>query len=242
VPKVQLLKDSLRKLTPGEIMPQFYEYNWPAAIANGISLFQAITENIPLQLNGSYVNKTMEAVNFVDDFGIVPRITLNSASDLRGINFLITGYQNGVFINETLAGPNANTTVTSVNCFDTLQQIIPSGTSGDTVQAGVAPVGYFPIILLNTVKTNTSSISYALNMVEAPANPATYQVFLSLKNNLGMGKYDDLTNQTNGNFAATAAAATGSALIQYNSLASNLLIKIGPNANNSPLKAQFLQS
>jgi hypothetical protein len=220
-------------------MSQFYEYNWPAPIANGISLFQTTTANTPLLLNGSYVNKTTRIVNFID-FGIVPRVTLNSAADLRAINFLITGYQNGVFISETLAGPNANT-VTSVNCFDTVTQIIPTGTTGSTVQVGVASIGYFPMILLNTAKTNTSSISYALNIVAATANPATYQVFLSLKNNLGMGKYDDLTTAANGNFAAPAAAATASALIQYNSLASNLLIKIGTNANNSILKAQFLQ-
>lgn len=220
-------------------MSQFYEYNWPAPIANGISLFQTTTANTPLLLNGSYVNKTTRIVNFID-FGIVPRITLNSAANLSGINFLITGYQNGVFISETLAGPNANT-VTSVNCFDTVTQIIPTGTTGSTVQVGVASIGYFPMILLNTAKTNTSSISYALNIVAATANPATYQVFLSLKNNLGMGKYDDLTTAANGNFAAPAAAATASALIQYNSLASNLLIKIGTNANNSILKAQFLQ-
>ena len=220
-------------------MSQFYEYNWPAPIANGISLFQTTTANTPLLLNGSYVNKTTRIVNFID-FGIVPRVTLNSAANLSAINFLITGYQNGVFISETLTGPNANT-VTSVNCFDTVTQIIPTGTTGSTIQVGVASVGYFPMILLNTAKTNTSSISYALNIVAATANPATYQVFLSLKNNLGMGKYDDLTSAANGNFAAPAAAATASALIQYNSLASNLLIKIGTNANNSVLKAQFLQ-
>ena len=221
-------------------MSQFYEYNWPTPVVNGISLFQTLTTNIPLLLNGSYVNKTTRAVNFVGDFGIVPRITLNSAANLSGINFLITGYQNGVFIGEVLAGPN-NATVTSVNCFDTLLQIIPSGTTGSTVQAGVAALGYFPIILLNTALVNTSSISYALNIVAATANPATYQVFLSLKNNLGLGKYDDLTSAANGNFVAPAAAATASALIQYNSLAANLLIKIGPNANNSVLKCQFLQ-
>jgi hypothetical protein len=220
-------------------MSQFYEYNWPAPIANGISLFQALTANTPLLLNGSYVNKTTRIVNFID-FGIVPKITLNSVANLSGINFLITGYQNGVFISETLTGPN-NTTVTSVNCFDTVTQIIPTGNTGSTLQVGVASVGYFPMILLNTAKTNTSSISYALNIVAATANPATYQVFLSLKNNLGLGKYDDLTAAANGNFAAPAPAATASALIQYNSLASNLLIKIGTNANNSILKAQFLQ-
>ncbi|MCP5363490.1 MAG: hypothetical protein H6910_05120 [Rickettsiaceae bacterium] len=220
-------------------MSQFYEYNWPTPVVNGISLFQTLTANIPLLLNGSYVNKITRTVNFVDDFNIVPRITLNSAANLSGINFLITGYQNGVFISETLAGPN-NATVTSVNCFDTLLQIIPNTTSVSTVQVGVAALGYFPMILLNTAKINTSSISYALNMVAATANPATYQVFLSLKNNLGLGKYDDLTSAANGNFAA-AAAATASALIQYNSLASNLLIKIGPNNNGSVLKCQFLQ-
>jgi hypothetical protein len=220
-------------------MSQFYEYNWPAPIANGISLFQTTTANTPLLLNGSYVNKTTRIVNFID-FGIVPRVTLNSAANLSAINFLITGYQNGVFISETLTGPNANT-VTSVNCFDTVTQIIPTGTTGSTIQVGVASVGYFPMILLNTAKTNTSSISYALNIVAATANPATYQVFLSLKNNLGLGKYDDLTSAANGNFAAPAVAATASALIQYNSLASNLLIKIGTNANNSILKVQFLQ-
>ena len=221
-------------------MSQFYEYNWPTPVVNGISLFQTLTANTPLLLNGSYVNKTTRAVNFVDDFGIVPRVTLNSGANLSAINFLITGYQNGVFISETLAGPN-NATVTSANCFDTLLQIIPNTTSVSTVQVGVAALGYFPMILLNTAKINTSAISYALNIVAAAANPATYQVFLSLKNNLGMGKYDDLTSAANGNFAAAAAAATASALIQYNSLASNLLIKIGPNANNSILKAQFLQ-
>jgi hypothetical protein len=221
-------------------MSQFYEYNWPTPVVNGISLFQTLTANIPLLLNGSYVNKITRTVNFVDDFGIVPRITLNSAANLSGINFLITGYQNGVFISETLAGPNANT-VTSVNCFDTLIQIIPSGTTGSTIQVGVAALGYFPIILLNTAKINTSGVSYALNIVAAAANPATYQVFLSLKNNLGLGKYDDLTSAANSNFAAPAAAATASALIQYNSLAANLLIKIGPNNNGSVLKCQFLQ-
>lgn len=221
-------------------MSQFYEYNWPTPVVNGISLFQTLTANIPLLLNGSYVNKITRTVNFVDDFNIVPRVTLNSAANLSGINFLITGYQNGVFISETLVGPNANT-VTSVNCFDTVAQIIPSGTTGSTIQVGVAALGYFPMILLNTAKLNTSSISYALNMVAAAANPATYQVFLSLKNNLGLGKYDDLTSVANGNFVATAAAATASALIQYNSLASNLLIKIGPNNNGSVLKIQFLQ-
>jgi hypothetical protein len=221
-------------------MSQFYEYSWPAPVANGISTLQSFNTNTPLLLNGSYVNKTTKTVNFVDDFGIVPRITLNSSNNLSNINFFITGYQNGVFISESLAGPN-NTTVTSLNCFDTVTQIIPSNTSASTVQVGVASVGYFPIILLNTLKPGASTLKYALNIVAATTNPATYQVFLSLKNNLGLGKYDDLTSAANGNFAAQGNPATNSFLYQSENVAVNYLIKIGPNNNNSVLKAQFLQ-
>ncbi len=223
-------------------MSQFYEYNWPdTTLKNGVALAQALTANTPLLLNGSYVNKTTRTVKFVDDFGIVPRITLNSAANLSAINFLITGYQNGIFISETLTGPNANATKISVNCFDTVTQIIPTGTNASTVQVGVASVGYFPMILLNTAKQNAAFINYALNIIPATVSPPSYQIFLSLKNNLSLGKYDDLTADTNGNFIAFAAASNKAALIQSNNLAQNLLIKIDPNAAGSTLKAQFLQ-
>jgi len=222
-------------------MSQFYEYNWPdTSLKNGIALDQKPTANIPLLLNGSYVNKITRTVNFVDDFNIVPRVTLNSVSDLSGINFLITGYQNGVFISETLAGPN-NATVTSVNCFDTLLQIIPSNTTASTLQVGVASVGYFPMILLNTVKQNVAFINYALNIIPNKINPPSYQIFLSLKNNIGLGKYDYLTSDANGNFISFVEPSSKAELINSNNLAQNLLIKITKNDTNSSLKAQFLQ-
>ena len=221
-------------------MSQFYEYNWPTPIEDGILLDQTTTANTPLLLNGSYVNKTTGIVNFIN-FGIVPRITITSAENFSAVDFLITGYQNGVFISETLAGPDSvtNTSVTSVNCFDTVERIIPSNTLNENVQVGVASVGYFPIILLNTAKTNTSGINYSVHILAATANPATYQVFLSLRNNLGMGKYDDLI--TNGNFFSTQDATTESQFINDNNLIQNLLIKIDTNDDNSILTAQFLQ-
>ena len=65
-----------------------------------------------------------------------------------------------------------------------------------------------------------------MNLVVAAANPASYQIFLSLKDNLGKGKYDDLTAVANGDFVATGAVSTASQVIQNNSLAQNLLVKI----------------
>ena len=43
------------------------------------------------------VNKITRTVNFVDDFNIVPRVTLNSAANLSGINFLITVIRMGFY-------------------------------------------------------------------------------------------------------------------------------------------------
>jgi hypothetical protein len=220
-------------------MSQFYEYKWPVPSEDGLALSQALTANTPLKLNGLYADKTIGTVHF-NDFGIVPKITLTSISNLATTTFLISGYQNGIFISESLIGPN-NTTVTSVNCFDTVEQIIPDNTSNDLISVGVGSTGYFPIILLNTALTNASGINYALNMITEEFNPPSYQVFLSLKNYLGVGKYDDLTDVANHGFVSTAAPASTSALIQYNSLASNLLIKITANYNGTTLKTQFLQ-
>ena len=222
-------------------MSQFYEYNLPAPNPNGIANFQASFANKPLILNGSYANQVTNQINFLD-FGIVPRITLSSLQNQSAINFVINGYQNGAFISETLGGPNINT-VTSVNCFDSIQSIVASAatTGGTTIQAGVSAVGYFPVILLNTQKSNTSFINYSLNLVVAALNPASYQIFLSLKNNLGKGKYDDLTSVVNGDFVATGAVSTVSQFIQSNSLAQNLLVKITANNNGSTLKFQLLQ-
>jgi hypothetical protein len=221
-------------------MSQFYQFNWPVPVTDGVAKAQAITKNVPLILNGSYANQTTGTVNFSQQFNIVPKITLTSTSNLSGVEFLINGYQNGVFINETLTGPN-NTTVSSNNCFDVIQSIMPSVADADNIKVGVASTGYFPIILLNTAKSNVSSLSYALNMIAAgdsDKDSATYTIYLSLENTIGIGKYDDLI--TKGIFAEWENPSIVSQLIQSSDLAQNLLIKINPNPDVN-LKAQFLQ-
>lgn len=219
-------------------MSQFYEYNWPVPVADGVAKAQILIANTPLVLNGSYANQTTGTVNFVQQFNIVPQITLTSGSDLSAIQFVINGYQNGVFISETLAGPD-NTIVTSNNCFDIIQSIMPSEASENTIEIGAGSTGYFPVILLNTAKQNVSTINYALNMIAATANPATYTMYLSLENTIGIGKYNDLVAQ--GIFSKWKEAVTESQLIQSSDLGQNLLIKISTNDNNSVLKVQFLQ-
>ena len=192
-------------------------------------------------LNGSLAKPDKSSVDFINDYGFVPRITFTSGGDISYINIFITGKQNGISIKEEIAGPN-NNTITTVNCFDSIESIIPDadGLFGETFTVGTSGVGYFPLIRLNTLKNNVTNLNYALNMMVAAANPATYQVFLSLKDSYNQGTYDNLT-AANNNFIAPAVASNVSALLQYNQLASNILIKVTPNANGTPIKAQFMQ-
>ena len=218
-------------------MSQFYEYNWPITSVTDVALRQNLASTQALKLNGIYAEGVTGQANLASA-GVVAQITLSSLQNL-GIPFVITGYQNGTFIQETLTGPNANT-VTSVNCFDWIQSIVPTGVTpgGAVVSAGITSVGYFPFIMLNSEKKITNP-AYAINFVAAAANPASYTVYLSLMNVANLGTYNNLI--TNGIFQVKTAAATASALIQYTDVAKSLLIKVNPNANNSVLKAQFLQ-
>jgi len=223
-------------------MSQFYEYKWPTTddYTTVISILQRMTTNKPLILDGVFVNKFTNTVNFVDDFGIIPRVsfTLDSRPD-SPITLIITGYQNGVLINETIT--ITDTYAQSGNCFDTVLQIIPTSEYvGVKIKIGIVESGYFPMILLNLSKINVGSINYALNAVTEGAIDCI--VYLSLRNNLGLGKYDDLTNLENGNFAQIDTF-NSNALKQYNNLGANFLIQFASqDVNDFPrLKCQFLQ-
>ena len=221
-------------------MSIFQEYVFPAASNNNIALLQNATATLKMKLNGSFIKPGYGTIDFIDDYGFVPRITFTSGANMSAISFLIVGYQNNIRIEETIVGPNTNT-VTSVNCFDSIESISNIGVDlVNQVSIGTSGVGYFPLIRLNTLKRDVQSLTYALNMIVSAANPATYQVFLSLKDSYNQGTYDSLT-AANNNFIAPAVAANASALLQYTQLASNILIKVTPNANGTILKAQFMQ-
>ncbi|MEB3148510.1 MAG: hypothetical protein VKL60_05740 [Sphaerospermopsis sp.] len=223
-------------------MSQFYEYKWPTTddYTTVISILQKTITNTPLILDGVFANKFTNTVNFVDDFGIIPRVSFTlESSPASPITLIITGYQNGVLINETITMTTAE--AQSNNCFDTVLQIIPTSEDvGIKIKIGIIESGYFPMILLNLSKINVGSINYALNAVAEGTIDCT--VYLSLRNNLGLGKYDDLISPENGNFAQIDTFSSN-ALRQYNDLGANFLIRFAsPDVSNFPrLKCQFLQ-
>lgn len=219
-------------------MSQFYQFTWPKSTGTEVATSQTTAANTPLILNGSYANQTTGTVNFAAN-GIVPNITFSSEENVtQNINFIINGYQNGVFISESKTLQNATKTVTSDNYFDVIQSIIPDDVV-DKLTVGIGYTGYFPIILLNTAKQNVSTINYALNMVSSD-NTIGYTIYLSLENTIGIGKYNDL--KTSKVFVKRISSTDLiSNYISLTDLGQNILINIDKNSNNSTLNAQFLQ-
>lgn len=73
-------------------------------------------------------------------------VSLTSASNLAGINFLISGYDlYGFPQTQLIAGPGAGLTVNTLKAFKWISSIVPTGTNAGTVSVGTADIFEFPL-------------------------------------------------------------------------------------------------
>lgn len=113
-----------------------------AADPNGIFLDQAPTAGTALTLNGVLVTG---GVAFL---GAQRQVELESAANMSGFNFAIVGTdEQGRIISETIVGPNAGVSATSLNFF-TVTSITPDGTDAGNVEGGTNALGgSIPIVV-----------------------------------------------------------------------------------------------
>lgn len=102
----------------------------------------------------------------------VPReVTLSSGSNLSAINFTITGTdRRGNHFSEVIAGPN-NGDVTTKGVFGSVESIVPSATSANSVSAGLVIGGVSPWFLHNTIE-GRDELPNGSSQVLAPAGTA----------------------------------------------------------------------
>lgn len=106
-----------------------------AADPNGICLDQQTGGAGNLVINGAF------AAGGVATVDQQRQVSLESAGNLSGVNFTITGTQEGGrIVSETLVGPNAATVATTVDFF-TVTQIAVDGAVGTDVEIGTNAVG-----------------------------------------------------------------------------------------------------
>jgi hypothetical protein len=117
---------------------------WTAIVSNvvandpdGVCATQTTGGAANLSINGALHDSN--TINFTTSAAQQPRkVTIFSAGgDVSGINFVITGTNYlGTALEETLVGPAADATVTSVNYFNTISQIASSGAVTGNITVG----------------------------------------------------------------------------------------------------------
>jgi hypothetical protein len=148
-------------------------------------------------LNGNLANSTGSAVQFIDK-GYSRSINITSTADLSANSFFIEGYQNGVFIRETIvAGPTAGQIVSSVQCYDTITAITTDLIGAATnVRIGSGYFGFMKLIGLN-IERDVINYSLSTAKLTAASIPTIlYQIFTDITNN-GHTFLDIVANDSN---------------------------------------------
>lgn len=221
-------------------MSQFYEYKWESINPSELGFEQEPVLDQKLDLTRSkHWQSSLSQVNLINH-GSIRKVVLQSASNLSGVTFRITGRQNGIQLSENTVGPNANY-ILSVNYYDIIFDITPIAgviNPGETVLVSLDLVGYMPIIILNTSR-NTGLQPWAVSFVTEDAD-FTYHMFLSLKDCTGKNTYANLIANHNV-LEKVLPAQVENQQLQLLDSAVNVFIEVRANPNNTTLKFQFFQ-
>lgn len=125
-------------------------FEWPAQDTAAIAALQTAGAGASLILNGTLKQATNPVVTLL---GISRKLTLTSAANLSGGNFVITGTYLGKPQTETLAGPNANT-VETTELFNTIESVVSVASTGvNTVSVGTGSDGHTNPYLVDPYST-----------------------------------------------------------------------------------------
>lgn len=104
-----------------------------ASSAANIGTYANVAAAQKLILNGSLVSVTGQ-VSFIN-MGYASGLSITSGSNISGVTFTIVGTYNGLIIQESLVGPNANTVYTN-NLFHTIISISVNGVVANAFTIG----------------------------------------------------------------------------------------------------------
>jgi hypothetical protein len=141
-------------------------YIWPIPDAAAICQLQSTSGAGNLLLNGN-ITISLDFPGRAVFPGITRTVSLTSANDLSGENFIITGLLNGSIISETIAGPNANTIETTA-IFDEVTAVHVSG-AVSAVRIGTGTTGrthwytYNYNVTYNFVNVQISQLTGTIN-------------------------------------------------------------------------------
>lgn len=132
------------------------KYTFPGAFGSEVCALQDVAGGGSLVLNGTLANLIRKDVSFIER-GYCRTVSLTSVNDLSGQLFTVTGTQNGVFFQEDIAGPNANTVYGTV-VFDVITDVSVDG-GVFAVSVGGGFTGFYTLIGIDPYM---SPVNYSL--------------------------------------------------------------------------------
>lgn len=220
-------------------VPRFLKYVFPASVNTEIALPQLLTGPGSLLLNGLYADPTGVNPNVsILNQGFSSTVSLASLNDNSAVEFTINGYQNGVFITETIAGPNDDS-VQTVGVYDVVTSITTNGAIDGTLSSGIGTQAYFRLI---AVDPNAIFIFYGLQVYwPGSTNALNGFIYGTLDNIINNGlTYQDMINVQP--YGALYENNNFNSPISFSNLdpGATYIVSINPQ-NNQPVTLVFKQ-
>ena len=178
-------------------MTRYIEYIAPSANSavdkTRVCKGQLITAEVPLKLNGNWADLVSGTVS-LKRRGAARTLYIHPVfTDLTGINFTITGFQNNVLISEQVAGSNEKKETTQA--YDEIISITPdTGDGSKAVDVGLGEKGFFT---LQIDTQNQESIDYALTIINNNKDKLkNVKIYTSLDQDIPYSYQDQLVHIT----------------------------------------------
>lgn len=178
-------------------MTRYIEYIAPSANSavdkTRVCKGQLITAEVPLKLNGNWADLVSGTVS-LKRRGAARTLYIHPVfTDLTGINFTITGFQNNVLISEQVAGSDEKKETTQA--YDEIISITPDeGDGSKAVDVGLGEKGFFT---LQIDTQNQESIDYALTIINNNKDKLkNVKIYTSLDQDIPYSYQDQLVHIT----------------------------------------------
>lgn len=178
-------------------MTRYIEYIAPSANSavdkTRVCEGQLITTEVPLKLNGNWADLVSGTVS-LKRRGAARTLYIHPVfTDLTGINFTITGFQNNVLISEQVAGSDVKKETTQA--YDEIISITPDvGDGSKAVDVGLGEKGFFT---LQIDTQNQESIDYALTIINNKKDKLkNVKIYTSLDQDIPYSYQDQLVHIT----------------------------------------------
>jgi hypothetical protein len=160
-------------------MTVYNKFTWQPVNINAVCALQDVASPGALNLNGDLANNAvLNQVSFIEA-GFIRNLSFTSANNLSAATFIVTGFQNGAPVTESVTGVN-NNTVYSAYVYDQITSItVNQAVNG--IRVGTGDRGYFPLIPVNTT---VNYVNYSVQIYLPSGSGINYSLLQTLQESI----------------------------------------------------------